>query len=190
MDACISATTGTYSPGGYHVAGYFCPENTTTKPDATQLRTSLGDCFCDAGYGPADPLKLGDKTTAEYKFKKWLRSIPEYSGIADSQVCVPCGITRYKETVSSDSCKACPVASYAANDAPKGKKECSLCRSGFYPTPNVDIPCGKCPAGSFCVGSEPVISALLPFAGTKQSCPENSTTTEDSEENDYPFKCM
>ncbi|KAL8448882.1 hypothetical protein Emed_003452 [Eimeria media] len=188
-DSCIRAPQGTFSVGGYLATSVECPLNTTTKPEYTGLLTSLRDCFCDAGFEPAKPSRLADPTTAEYQFRAWLRSIPDYSGIDDSQICVPCGPLRYKETVSDEACLSCPTASYASGYAPKSKKDCNLCKAGFYETANVDIPCGQCPEGSYCVGSEPRLPSLLHFAGQKKSCPENSDTVGNSVENDHPFKC-
>ncbi|KAL8430920.1 hypothetical protein Efla_007368 [Eimeria flavescens] len=189
VDACIRAPQGSYSPGGYLATAISCPLNTTTKPEYTGLLTSLQDCFCNVGFEPARPERLADPSSAEYQFRDWLRSLPEYADIADSQVCVPCGPVRYKETVSSDSCQSCPTASYSSLHASTSKKDCNRCQAGYYETANVDIPCGQCPRGSFCVGSDPPIAALSINAGLKKACPENSDTVE-GVVNDHPFKCV
>ncbi|KAL8432333.1 hypothetical protein ACSSS7_004700 [Eimeria intestinalis] len=189
VDSCVRAPQGTYSVGGYQATFVKCPLNTTTKPEYTGLLTSLRDCFCDAGFEPAKPSRLADPTTAEFQFRAWLRTLPDYSNIDDSQICVPCGPLRYKETVSNEACLSCPTASYASVHAPKSKKDCNLCKAGFYETANVDIPCGQCPEGSYCVGSEPRLPGLLAFAGQKKLCPDNSDTLGNTVENDHPFKC-
>ncbi|XP_026190106.1 uncharacterized protein LOC34621266 [Cyclospora cayetanensis] len=190
LDSCILSTAGRYSPGGYKATGFPCPYNTTTMPDPSSPLTSLQDCFCTAGYEPADSAKLADSSTVEYDFREWLRSNPEYSGIADSQVCVPCGRTRYKETVSAEACLPCPTSSYSSSYAPKARKDCNLCLPGFYETAYEGIPCGQCTLGSFCVGSEPEIPSLKPYAGLKQSCPLNADTVESNEKNTHPFSCL
>ncbi|KAL8275639.1 hypothetical protein Esti_000590 [Eimeria stiedai] len=189
VDSCIRAPQGTFSLGGYLATSVKCPLNTTTKPEYTGPLTSLRDCFCDAGYEPAKPSRLADPTTAEFQFRAWLKSLPDYGSIDDSQICVPCGPLGYKETVSDEACVSCPTASYASGHAPKSKKDCNLCKAGFYETANVDLPCGQCPKGSYCVGSEPRLPGLLQFAGQKRSCPENSDTLSNSVENDHPLKC-
>lgn len=189
-DTCVRAERGTFSPGGYKASPFYCPPNTTTDPDVTTPLTALTDCLCKPGYEPASPMALNDPDSAEWQFREWLQKIDEYSGIEDRQICIPCGFSRYKETVSFDSCKACPTASYTPRENSSDKTDCHLCKPGYYETNNEDIPCGQCLPDAFCVGSEPPIAALHVFKGTKKDCPTHSGTLSGTVDNDHPFKCM
>ncbi|CDJ52501.1 hypothetical protein, conserved [Eimeria brunetti] len=190
LDACILAGPGTFSPGGYRARAFACPPNTTTVPSAVGPFTSLQDCVCDKGFEPAAAETLGDSSSSAHRFREWLRGIPEYAGIGDSQICVPCGFYRYKETVSSSRCLPCPPTSYSSLHAPSSKRDCNLCLPGFYETESEDFICGQCPPGSFCVGSKPTVSSLLVYAGLKKQCAEHADTLPGTAENDHPFKCL
>lgn len=190
LDSCILATQGTFAPGGYRNQPIPCPPNTTTSPDKTTPLTSLQDCLCDKGYEPADSSKLHVSTTSEFRFKLWLKSISEYEEIKDSQICVPCGMQRFKGSVSAEACEDCPAASSANTHTPKSRQECKVCGPGFYETSSVDMACGQCPERTFCVGSEPLNPSYQSFAGLSWSCPDNSSTVEGSGLKDHPFKCV
>ena len=190
LDSCILADAGTFSPGGYRASAYACPLNTTTVSDSTGPFTSLQDCACNKGFEPASAESLNDSNSSAYKFREWLRSIPEYAGIGDHQVCVPCGYKRYKETVSSSACVPCPMNSYSSTHSPTSKKDCNMCLPGFYETENEEFLCGQCPPGYICVGSEPAIPSLVAYAGIKKVCLEHSNTLPGTVENDHPYKCL
>lgn len=189
-DACDLAEPGYFSVGGVRAEAIPCPVNTSSEPSAEKPAVSLSSCLCIAGHEPADSHKLTDPTTAEYAFKQWLLSDPRYENIDDNQICVPCGRQRYKEGISAEACLQCPPHSYADKASPVSKRECSLCESGYYQTTNVDMPCGVCPASSFCVGSTPEIAILNRFAGKSIQCPAFTETIGHGAINDNPQKCM
>ncbi|OEH75347.1 kringle domain-containing protein [Cyclospora cayetanensis] len=158
LDSCILSTAGRYSPGGYKATGFPCPYNTTTMPDPSSPLTSLQDCFCTAGYEPADSAKLADSSTVEYDFREWLRSNPEYSGIADSQ---PCPMGYYcpgghsAETEEDQPQVACPPQMTTTSLCDRGfafrgydedgNKTCEPCPSGSYKSSVYDSNCnGLC----------------------------------------------
>ncbi|CAK51484.1 cysteine repeat modular protein 2 homologue [Eimeria tenella] len=190
LRGCVLTPPGMFSPGGYLAAGFECPLNTTTVSLTSGPFAAVGDCACSVGFAPARGDRLLDPNSAEHRFRAWIRSIPEYANVGDSQICVPCGPHSYKETVAAASCSSCPAASYSSSSSSSSKRLCSNCLPGFYLTENEDIPCGKCPQNAFCVGSSPLEVSLLPFKNARRNCPQNAATLPNSPANDHPLKCL
>lgn len=183
---------GFYSLGGYEAKKLPCPLHTSTNPtnDLEYVATSLEACVCEEGFTPADPAKFADTATGESKLRTWLRSNPEYANLHDTQVCVPCGRTNYKDTLGSQQCTPCPKNSFATTDVVRSKADCELCLPGYFQTGHTDVPCGECPDNHFCVGSETSIQALVSYAGAKTPCPAHTLTVPPNTDNAHPFKCM
>ncbi|CDJ55978.1 hypothetical protein, conserved [Eimeria maxima] len=171
--------------------GTRCPANSsTTVVGATTAEERK--CACNPGYIYSKELDscilAGEGTFSPGGYKAV--ALPEYAGIGDEQVCVPCGYNRYKETVSADKCLPCPPNSYSSSYSPTSKKDCDLCLPGFYETESEEYLCGQCPPDYICVGSQPPVASLVVYAGIKKPCPEHSNTLEGRVQNDHPYKCL
>ncbi|GAW79322.1 cysteine repeat modular protein 2 [Plasmodium gonderi] len=183
VNFCEQCDIGYFCPGEYKGNQKKCPENTT---NVKQQNFSIKSCKCDIGFEPFDSSNLND-----YDFRK-NPIFDDYKDfekeIKGSQVCVPCKIGSYKDTVSENNCKSC--SAHVFTDATKSTSisECKKCEKGYYL--HAQDSCLLCPDNHYCPGSNIEDPKYTIYENQKVPCDSKSLTKPPNELNVSHLSCL
>ncbi|CRH03025.1 cysteine repeat modular protein 2, putative [Plasmodium relictum] len=183
INFCEECDIGYFCPGGYKTNKIKCPNNTT---NTTQKNSSIKSCKCDYGFEPYDPIDI-----ANYNF----RNDPIFDDYRDfiadiesSQVCIPCKVGFYKNTVSEQKCKSCSPNVYTDDTQSTSISQCKKCEKGYYlHSENV---CLLCPDNHYCPGFNIADPKYAIYENQKVPCSGKNLTKHPNRLNVSHLSCL
>ncbi|CRG93111.1 cysteine repeat modular protein 2, putative [Plasmodium gallinaceum] len=183
INFCEECDIGYFCPGGYKSDKIKCPENTT---NTTQKNFSIKSCKCDYGFEPYDSTNI---INYDFKNDPIFNDYKDFTiDIESSQVCKPCKVGFYKNTVSEEKCKSCSSNVYTEGTQSISISQCKKCKKGYYL--HSENSCLLCPDNHYCPGFDKMDPKYAIYENQKVPCNGKKLTKHPNRLNVSHLSCL